>query len=150
MKIKSCDENIITEILSDYTESDGTDIMKKYSHHADVSTYDHAMNVVYASYKMSKKFRLRVDVKSLVVGAYLHDYYLYDCHHNESRGKFHGFRHPKVALQNAEDHYDLNDKERNIIESHMWPLTITKFPKSKEAVLICLADKYCALGEMMF
>lgn len=149
MKIKRLDENLIQHILSDYVGSVGTDVMKKYAHHKAVTTYDHCMNVVYASYWLTKKLRLRTDVKSLVVGAYLHDYYLYDCKHPESRGKFHNFRHPKVALANAEDHYELNDKERNIIESHMWPLTITKLPKSKEAVLISLADKYCAIWELV-
>ena len=150
MKIKKIDENVIADILEEYMIAENADIMKKYLHHSKVSTFDHVMNVVYASYKWSKALKLKVDVKSLVVGAYLHDYYLYDCKHEGSRGKYHRYRHPKVALKNAEQHYELNDKERNIISSHMWPLTITKLPKSKEAFLICLSDKYCAIGEFVF
>lgn len=150
MRIKSCDEHVVLDILEEYMDSGNTDIMKKYLHHADVTTFDHVMNVVYASYRMSKVLKLNVDVKSLVVGAFLHDYYLYDCKHEESRGKYHRYRHPKIALKNAEELYELNDKEKNIITSHMWPLTITKLPKSKEAFLICLVDKYCAIGEFVF
>ena len=31
----------------------------------------------------------------------------------------------------------------------MWPLTFLHFPRSREAVLISLADKICAFGEMV-
>ena len=59
------------------------------------------------------------------------------------RPKLHGFRHPLIASINARKYYDINEDERIIIESHMWPLTITKFPKTIEAKIICLIDKCC-------
>ena len=43
----------------------------------------------------------------------------------------------------------LNDKERNIIRSHMWPLTITAVPACREAVIVCIADKWCSLVETL-
>ena len=58
----------------------------------------------------------------------------------------HGFRHPKTALGNAQRDYYLNWKEKNIIARHMFPL-IPVPPQCREAWIVCLADKWCALGE---
>jgi len=43
--------------------------------------------------------------------------------------------HPRVALENAIEHFDLNDTEKDIIEKHMWPLTI-RLPKTKESLVV--------------
>ena len=32
----------------------------------------------------------------------------------------------------------------------MWPLTFRHVPRCREAVIVCLADKYCAMVESMF
>ena len=32
----------------------------------------------------------------------------------------------------------------------MWPLTFRHIPTCREAVIVCLADKYCAVLESMF
>jgi uncharacterized protein len=37
--------------------------------------------------------------------------------------------------------------EEDIIGKHMWPLTVTP-PRYREAYLVSLADKLCALAEM--
>ena len=41
-------------------------------------------------------------------------------------------------------------QEQNIIASHMWPLTFRHVPTCREAFIVCLADKYCAVVESMF
>lgn len=42
--------------------------------------------------------------------------------------------------------FDLNDMEKDIIINHMWPVTI-KLPRTKEAFILTLVDKYCATYE---
>ncbi len=62
------------------------------------------------------------------------------------RKGFHAFTHPKKALENAYNLFELNDKEKDIILKHMWPITIY-LPKYKESYIITLVDKYCAIQE---
>lgn len=96
------------------------------------------------------------DETSLAVGAFLHDFYLYDWH---KKGTFHGIRrlfemhgfsHPSRACVNAEKVFHITKKEQSIISSHMWPLTFRHVPSCREAIIVCLADKYCAVVESMF
>ncbi len=122
--------------------------MQRYSQHQGNTTYQHCLNVANQSYRLAKVLHLKIDGKSLAVGAMLHDYYLYSTGDMDIGSYTHGVSHPQTALQNAEQCFTLNERERNIIESHMWPLTLTHLPKGREAVLVSLADKYCALIEM--
>ncbi|MGN0707810.1 MAG: HD family phosphohydrolase, partial [Faecalibacterium sp.] len=90
------------------------------------------------------------------VGALLHDFYLYDWHRRSTfHGlhrllEMHGFSHPSHALVNAKQYFQITPKEQNIISCHMWPLTFRHVPRCREAVIVCLADKYCAVIESMF
>ena len=61
----------------------------------------------------------------------------------------HGFSHPGSACVNARNYFQITQKEQNIIQSHMWPLTFRHMPTCREAVIVCLADKYCAVEESM-
>ena len=83
-----------------------------------------------------------------LVGPYeLHDFYLYDWHEKSTWHRWHGFSHPSRAWENARRHFPMGAKEENIIRSHMWPLIPWQIPKSREAVIVCLADKCCSLYE---
>ena len=50
-----------------------------------------------------------------------------------------------TALENAEKICNLNEKEKDIIVKHMWPVTLLSFPKYKESFLITIFDKRSAL-----
>ena len=90
---------------------------------------------------------LRVDGESLIRGALLHDFFLYDWHTVGRQYGLHGFTHPATALKNARQRFRLSHKAENVIASHMWPLTLRRLPRCKEAAAVCLIDKCCSLAE---
>ena len=123
--------------------------MGRFTQHQGTSTLQHVKNVAYRSFELAEKFGWDIDEKKLARGALLHDYYLYTFKQADIGKYRHGTGHPKKALENAREHFDLSEKEENIIRSHMWPLTLFHAPHSREAVLVCLADKECAAKEML-
>lgn len=117
--------------------------MKLYPHHGSSNCYQHCMHVAYYNYQWCRFFKL--DARSAARGGMLHDLFLYDWHtHARKTGDhFHGLTHPETALKNAEKFFDLNDIERDIIRSHMWPVTFFAIPHTREAWITTLTDKYC-------
>lgn len=122
---------------------------KGHVQHGNVSVNEHCKNVAVASLRLNRALRLNGNSKEIVRGALLHDYFLYDWHNRKTpKGeRMHGYSHPMTALGNAKRDYILSDKQKDIIANHMWPLTITKIPKCKEAWIVTAADKYCSLME---
>lgn len=121
--------------------------MQKYLQHGDTTTYTHCLAVAYYSYQVCQNLRLQVDIESIARGALLHDLFLYDWHEPSDTHRLHGFYHPGVALANASKYFDLNLIEKDIIKKHMWPLTVTRIPRCREAAIVCLVDKFCSLSE---
>jgi len=121
--------------------------LKNFRQHYDTSIYEHCYKVAYYGYKVAKK--LGLDYVSLARAAMLHDFYLYDWRLKKeyNRHGFHAFTHPKTACTNASILFDLSEKEKSMILTHMWPVTITDIPKSKEAFILTLVDKYSAIKE---
>jgi len=121
---------------------------KNYIQHGDTSCFFHCVSVAYYSLKIADWLSISYDTKSLINGALLHDYFLYDWHQKDNSHRLHGFTHPKKSLINAFRDFDLNPIEQNIIERHMFPLTPIP-PRYRESVIVCLADKFCSLAETL-
>lgn len=136
------------DILNELLQKDCLQQLKKYRQHRYTTTYDHCRHVAVMSYTFARKWHLHINEQSLAVACMFHDYYLYDIKDEHLGPWHHGTRHAAIAIRNAEKVYPLNQLEKNIIRSHMWPLNITRIPTSKEAWLVCLADKICAVEEM--
>ena len=132
--------------VSDIVKNETVLKMKNFRQHYDTNTYDHCFHVSYMNYVICKK--LNFDYVSCARAGMLHDLFLYDWRHSSKDiGGFHAFKHPEISFNNSSKIFKLNEKEKDIILKHMWPLTITKFPKYKETFIITITDKIAALYE---
>ncbi len=119
----------------------------RYMQHGDTSVFRHSVSVAYFSYYLALKMNAPVDIHSLIRGALLHDYFLYDWHEKDASHKWHGFHHAERACENAmRDIPDLNEIEKDMIKCHMFPLNIIP-PKYMEGWILCCADKICSGAE---
>ena len=135
------------EIIKDIISNETVKQMKNFRQHCNTSCYKHCMQVAYFTYIACK--RLKLDYVSATRAAMLHDLFLYDWrkkYRNTELPGLHAFVHPKIALKNASEIFELNDIEKDIIEKHMWPVTFS-LPKYKESYIVTIMDKYSACLE---
>ena len=139
-------DKIYMDQVYDILQSKPFKRMDNFIQHGTTTTLKHCLNVSYVSYKICKT--LGFDYVSAARAGLLHDLFLYDWHEcaKKTGNHFHGFTHPRVALNNAKKYYDLNKVEEDIIVKHMWPLTVIP-PKYKEGYVVMYADKYCGFLE---
>ncbi len=114
---------------------------------------EHCLAVSYNSYRIAKK--LGLDYESVARGGLLHDFFFENWQGREITSKgldrirdMHGFKHPKDALKNANEYFNINEKEEDMILKHMFPLTITP-PMHLESWVVTFVDKGVAIKEMV-
>jgi len=117
-----------------------------FRQHGGTTRFSHCVSVAYYSLKAANFLRIRCDSGSLVRGALLHDYYLYDWREKEISHLKNAWIHPKVARHNAVRDYGVNALEQNIIVRHMFPVVPIP-PLHVEGLIVCVADKLCGLAE---
>lgn len=140
----SVNKDEFIEIIKDILENTEYQKLDYYYQHLNVSRLQHSLNVAYYSYILAKK--LKLDYFSATRGAMLHDFFLYNWQEKETAQE-HAFNHPKKALINAKQHFEINPIMEDCILNHMWPLS-ENAPKTKEGYIIQLADKYSATAEV--
>ena len=140
-------------ILSKLRRDEQVRRMKAFTQHGTVTTFDHCKAVTKLSLGIDRKLHLKADKRVLITGAMLHDYFLYDWHDKARPGqKVHGFTHAAEAAKNAREHFGIDRIDRDVhhvIHSHMWPLNITRVPRSREAWIVCAADKLVSIRETL-
>lgn len=150
MKLSSDEEKNFLIDIDELLQSKRIYEMQKYIQHGNTSTFKHCLLVAYYSYWLCQRLPMKFDIRSVARGGLLHDFYLYDWHIPDQSHRLHGFFHPYVALNNASELFHLNCLEKDIIRSHMWPLTIRNNPRSREALVVCLVDKFCSFTETFY
>ena len=106
--------------------------LRFYKQHNWSNRLMHSINVSYLSWWIAKRFGC--DEKTAARAGLLHDFCLYDFHEETLNGENQAFLHPKIAAENSIEHFDVSEKERDAILSHMFPLG--PIPKSREAWII--------------
>ena len=134
------------EVINDVLKEPEIHKMDNFIQHGNITTLSHCIAVAYNSYVMALNSPFKVNLKSVIRGAMLHDFFLYDWHDKNKGFRWHGFKHPKIALNNAKKFFDLNNIEKDIILRHMWPLTVIP-PKYLESFIVSIADKTVSVLE---
>lgn len=135
------------DIIKDIISNDTVQKMKNYRQHCNTSCFKHCMQVSYFTFIACKASKL--DYISATRAAMLHDLFLYDWrkkYRDIELPGFHAFAHPMIALKNANKIFDLNEKEKDIIAKHMWPVTFS-LPRFRESYIVTIMDKYSACLE---
>lgn len=145
--LKSRDRRLLKRRLLELERHTRLDELKGYIQHGNTSCFMHSLAVAYVSFFIARRLHLHCNFTSLLVGALLHDYFLYDWHDSSRSERWHGFRHPTIAWRNASRDWKLDHVEADIIRRHMFPLTPVP-PTHLEGILVCLADKFCSTYEI--
>ena len=137
-------ESIINEIDS----SEVFQKTKEIIHHCS-NRYDHCRRVAYYSYVIAKK--LHLSYEEVARAGMLHDFFLVDNKDISFKEKFGTLiNHPKYALVFSEKFFNLTEKEKDIISSHMFPIAPTRIPKYLESWIVNLVDDYVAIKEVIY
>lgn len=132
---------IIEDLLND---PDVLSMQDLPQHSKGSSCLDHSIYVAYLSFLFCRRFNL--DHVSAARAGLLHDFALRNWD-EEDASVNRLWKHPHMALENAQARYDLTPLEEDIIVKHMWPLT-RPLPRHRESFVVCMADKLCAAMEM--
>lgn len=117
--------------------------LSQFVHHQWTNRLMHSINVSYLSWLIAKKFRCDETVAARA--GLLHDFCPYDFRKETPTGEHQAFFHPKIAAENSLQKFEINQREIDAILTHMFPLG--PVPRNKEAWIITLADKVCAVME---
>jgi uncharacterized protein len=122
--------------------------LAQYEHH-NTTRLNHLYNVAVYSYFIGRKLRrfCKIDLNALLAGALLHDFHFVKKH--EYKLQHCRNTHGKIASANADNVFHISEKEKNIIEAHMFPL-VAVLPKSPEAWIVSFSDKFSAFMEACF
>lgn len=141
-KMKNEDEEY-SSIIYSILQNDNFKKIEYIEHHG-ISRMTHSKRVSFYSYKICKI--LHLDYIAAARGGLLHDFF----YSSESRTKkdrlYSTFVHPRESVKNSSEYFSVNAKEKDIIESHMFPL-YKSIPKYMESWIVSLVDKIVAIYE---
>lgn len=154
MKLKKEYKKIVNNILYD-----NKFILLKNDNHHGTNKYNHCKRVSYLSYILAKIFK--ANTKEVAIAGLLHDFFYGERLQKEENSYL---KHPITSATNAEFYFNIDKKEKEIIESHMFHYAffkkVTLFsneedklyfknykPKNKESAIVCISDLFVSIFE---
>ncbi len=120
--------------------------MKDIPHHG-ITRYHHLLRVAYYTYYVTKF--LRLDYLKATRAAVLHDFFFEQEGQEYSKARV-WRKHPSYAIDNTERVFGLlSDKEKDIIKTHMFPVTFTP-PKYLESWIVDIIDDIAGIYEKTY
>ncbi len=136
------------DIVKDIIENEEYLKLKEIKHHG-LDRYEHNKRVSYYSYLVCRI--LHLDYESAARGGVLHDFFLEDNDDTSIKDKIRLLEnHPKKAKTKSLEYFSLNQKEENIILSHMFPIVPNHLPKYLESWVVDIVDDWVGIGERIF
>jgi uncharacterized protein len=114
------------------------------SFHHGTDRLTHSLKVSYYSYLVTRK--LGLDYETTATAGLLHDFFITENDKSFIESTKSLFSHAKIASNNAINQFGISEKEKNIIETHMFPINI-KPPKFIEGWIVSMVDKSVGLCE---
>lgn len=130
--------------MRDVLNSPSIQRLDNFNQHMGTTRLSHSINVSYKSYRVAKLFGW--DYRAVARAGLMHDMFYYNFKETDYSAREHCRIHPQIAYRNAKRNFSLTKLEGDIIKSHMWLATWTR-PRHKEAYLVTMVDKYCAMAE---
>jgi len=148
MKELSDREDRYVDIVRDIIEHKEFIKTKDIAHHG-MNRFDHSVRVSYYSYKLARL--LKLDYQEVARGGLLHDFFLVDNEVITKKEKMATLvNHPKYAEAFASKYFELTEKERDMILTHMFPVAINRVPKYAESWLVNTVDNVVSIGEALY
>lgn len=136
------DENY-SILIQDILDNKEFNKIRNIEHHG-TDKFLHSIRVSYIAYRMSKT--LGLNYQAVARAGLLHDFDLNKEGRNFKEKFVDTFTHPKRAAENASQLFSLNNMEKNIIVSHMFPF-YTALPRYMESWIVILTDKLVGTAE---
>ncbi len=140
--MKTLEKKEFEYLIKDIENNNNFKELDNEFHHG-ISRYGHSYRVAKGVYKITKK--LGMNYEEATRAALMHDFY-FDYQLEDNTPMKNLVAHQNMAVLNASKHYELSDMQKNMIESHMFPLSKV-LPKYKESICLTIVDKAVAIYE---
>ena len=135
------------DVVGIYLEDEKVQSLKNIPHH-NSNRFEHSLKVSYLAYKICKK--LKFNYRSAAKAGILHDFYvnrIEECKYLNDKVALFTNEHPEDAVINACKRFYMTPLEKDIIVSHMWPVS-KHMPKYKESFVVSFSDKVFSFKEV--